>query len=1179
MAEVTFTLDPKFTQGLGFSEPFSFQIQDKVKRPDGSIADIKNSAFPRTPEENAMLLREIFKQGQRMQQNTGVFPDQAMDFLAKHSAGSQGGNFKAEVENVLQTTQRMQDDPIGMNLALKKYQAQQEDYKTPFMKRQEQFFEGAPTGLKTITAGAALVPNLAYSVAIEPWVAGDPDSNLPQSADDIIEDAIIFAKRRLPSDIQTQGRLGAIVAADIGLLLALRKAKIPESQIPTHKNFLMSKVMSGLNKVKTGAGVSATVGGVSGAASLGFDLTYNWFNRMYRDAYPIKYRVDEEGKPILDENGEKIPEQPPITEDMLAALNQAKFEALFSGGAAAGIQAGGFLWRNFLSKSTGISSKDLTQKELAKLANQYNIPLSIAAATDRQLVKDYFNIIGVFPFLGGPGRTSQDAAKQALYREMEDVFTTLSPFRTVTETVQNLSEDAYKSFKQNFENFDGMKAVLYGAYDDIADEITEPFIPTKRIREYFGNIAVRDPANIPASNTNYNLRYFNNLTELLQDVSGGSVGENKVKLLTQLANMPEYLTANEFRQFQVDINDAIKRLNPNTGGVTQSANDSISKMLTTGSKLIRQDMDDMNNWKQMSGDNQIKAEVAKQRLNYANNFFFANKDDFASYFKGIEGTTRVGKLMETRVNQRFFQPGSPAAPGEFQIDQLFDFIMDSGVIQTSLRAQDQLYRQMGPEAFSALSRGWLDKQLGKNIKVYKVPTRQTIGAAVDEAGDPKVVTELRPVKGTGVSANIPIINVEGLRQTLGLTKNVPSIGGIEARSTAQAMQHMFELMGPEGKNAYKKLDDLLTLAEKVQSFDISDVSRFVQRRGVLGGARAAAGAFTAGMGVANPLSALGTILIGRGITQFLTSPKAYQNIMKGMDDSLSPAVRRNALLEVVRIVDGEIGFDAGEGDVKPSPISVEAGKTLLVREAPGSEGSRKKAKKQILGIEDFYGKKLDALSTEEIMDYFIQKPNAVTSYSTFIELGEENGQVVPVRTTKGETSNPFDNQMVMLAGMNPAEKFAKDVLGDEQGAQVAKFAKDKTATEGVIPTQEAVGTGTVDVPIGNLGFVDQRKFPGGTIPVKQKLGPNPFLTGLSRFYNTNIKPGLNNPMSTGNILGGIINTPGQVNKFFRGVDQRFGLGPNNRLTKEQQIAMAEGNLNRAIAARRFNKGGIASTKK
>ena len=388
---------------------------------------------------------------------------------------------------------------------------------------------------------------------------------------------------------------------------------------------------------------------------------------------------------------------------------------------------------------------------------------------------------------------------------------------------------------------------------------------------------------------------------------------------------------------------------------------------------------------------------------------------------------------------------------------------------------------------------------------------------------------------------------------------------------------MFGLLGPEGKNAYKKLDDLLTLAERVQSFDVSDVSRFVQRRGVLGGARAAAGAFTAGMGVSNPLGALGTILVGRGITQYLTSPKAYQNIMKGLDDSLSPAVRRNALLEVVRIIDGEIGFDASEGEVRPSPITVEAGKTLLIREEPGSEKARKKAKKQVLGIEEFYGKKLDALSIPEVIDYFVQKPSSTSQYATTVELGVDpsSGEVVPIRTTTGDSSNPFDNQMVKLASMNPAEKFAKDILGDEQGAQVAQFAKDKAATEGVIPTQEAVGTGTINMPVSGQ---TKRAFPQGR-EVKQNLGPNPFLTGLSRFYQTNVAPALNNPMSSGNILKGIINTPGQVNQFFRGVDQSFGLGPNNRLTKEQQIAMAEGNLNRAIAARRFNKGGIASTKK
>ena len=164
--------------------------------------------------------------------------------------------------------------------------------------------------------------------------------------------------------------------------------------------------------------------------------------------------------------------------------------------------------------------------------------------------------------------------------------------------------------------------------------------------------------------------------------------------------------------------------------------------------------------------------------------------------------------------------------------------------------------------------------------------------------------------------------------------------------------------------------------------------------------------------------------------------------------------------------------------------------------------------------------------------------------------------------------------MIMLASMNPAEKFAKDILGDEQGAQVAQFAKDQAATQGVVPTQEAVGAGTFNVPVSGQ---TKRAFPQGR-EVKQNLGPNPFLTGLSRFYQTNVAPALNTPMSSGNILQGIINTPGQVNQFFRGVDQRLGLGPNNRLTKEQQIALADGNLNRAIAARRLNKGGIINVK-
>jgi hypothetical protein len=71
---------------------------------------------------------------------------------------------------------------------------------------------------------------------------------------------------------------------------------------------------------------------------------------------------------------------------------------------------------------------------------------------------------------------------------------------------------------------------------------------------------------------------------------------------------------------------------------------------------------------------------------------------------------------------------------------------------------------------------------------------------------------------------------------------------------------------------------------------------------------------------------------------------------------------------------------------------------------------------------------------------------------------------------------------------------------------------------------------------------------------------------------------MNTPMSSGNVIGGLVNLPGQVNRFFTGVDQRFGLGPQNRLNQNQRIAMADGNINQALAARRFNKSGIATMK-
>lgn len=1188
MAEVKFRLNEEFTQGLGFKEPFDFMIEDVITGPDGRKYNIKNSDFPRNEAEKQMVMSEIFKRGNKIQQNTGAFPTGAMEFLSTHAGGGPSAKAEAEIRKVMETTERMYEDPIGTKSALLKFEGQQTPYKTTMV-------EDPLKNLATLPINTA--------IAVQNWIAGDEEGGLPQNVDNIIQDAITFAKRRLPTDPQQTGRMGTIIAADIGLMLALRKAGVSNVWHPAYQNFLGKKVIDGLNKVQ-GSGVvgtSATVGAVSGAASAGYDMTYSWLNRMYRDANPVAFETKENGEFKLDKQGNKIPKQPSVTEDVLAALQTAQYEALFSGGAAASIGMGGKLWKNFVSKGTGVNPNEKSAQQIGELAQQYNVPMSIIAATPSEAVKGYARIIGIFPFVGGPLRQSQDASKMAINRELEKTFLELAPYQKTLDTVQGLSEDAYKAFKKNFENFSGAKAIYYEAYDDIAEQITEPFIPTSRLKDYITSITGQKRTGVPlqGSVSLDDGRYVSSVKEAFDGFAVDDAG-TAMAAIKVLGQLPDYLTASDFRELQFMINSKINKLNTATGGVTQGSQDAVSKMLASASKNLRSDLDDTMNWKAMSGKNQILAEVGKERLQSANNFFFANKDDFASIFEGA-GATRVGKEIETKVDSRFFQPGAPKAPGEIQIDEMFDFIMDSDVIQTSLKAQEEMVRQFGPATFKKLSRGWLDKQISKYTTVYNVPTIQqrNVNMVEQAVGDVTTKKRMTGVPGAmfeaqpGVSAGIPIIDVEGLRAALGLTKNIPNMGGMEARSTSLAMENMFKLMGPEGKEAYKKIDDLLTLAERTQSFDVADVSSFVQRRGVLGGAKAAAGAFTFGMGIANPISALGTVLLARGMSKYLTSPKAYKNLMTGLDDSVSPALRRNAIFEVVRLIDDEVGFDSTKGQVSTSPIMVGGTEDrYIVRDAPEGEGARRDAKKKILGVEEYYGKKLDALTVPEVLDYFVHNTNLLQNkaHASTVKLGidPKTGQVVTESKGGGQGGSQFDQQQQMLKNIDPTKKLATNVFGSD-GNLVSDYAKTQVAKDNLASMQGAFQGQTGIVNTQNI--VPRAGRNASTREIYTPTNkPNPFLSGMGKAFN----------FMTGNTPNQIANTkamqesaiypymPTNLAKqgFNKGKNIIGGLFNNqanaNQLNDAQRQALAAGNLDAAIAARgtrRFKDGGIANIKR
>lgn len=134
-----------------------------------------------------------------------------MEFLSTHAGGGPSAKAEAEIRKVMETTERMYEDPIGTKSALLKFEGQQTPYKTTMV-------EDPLKNLATLPINTA--------IAVQNWIAGDEEGGLPQNVDNIVQDAITFAKRRLPTDPQQSGRMGTIIAADIGLMLALRKAGV-----------------------------------------------------------------------------------------------------------------------------------------------------------------------------------------------------------------------------------------------------------------------------------------------------------------------------------------------------------------------------------------------------------------------------------------------------------------------------------------------------------------------------------------------------------------------------------------------------------------------------------------------------------------------------------------------------------------------------------------------------------------------------------------------------------------------------------------------------------------------------------------------------------------------------------------------------------------------------------------
>ena len=100
----------------------------------------------------------------------------------------------------------------------------------------------------------------------------------------------------------------------------------------------------------------------------------------------------------------------------------------------------------------------------------------------------------------------------------------------------------------------------------------------------------------------------------------------------------------------------------------------------------------------------------------------------------------------------------------------------------------------------------------------------------------------------------------------------------------------------------KDLKNFFRLVEAAASFKVPDPSTFLQRRVTLGGMgslMAVEGAFRGSSGIPGIITKLAALRLG---AKYLSNPKNLKNMTRGLDMSLSPEVRRNAYVRILKDV-------------------------------------------------------------------------------------------------------------------------------------------------------------------------------------------------------------------------------------------------------------------------------------
>ena len=350
---------------------------------------------------------------------------------------------------------------------------------------------------------------------------------------------------------------------------------------------------------------------------------------------------------------------------------------------------------------------------------------------------------------------------------------------------------------------------------DIGDKIGEAFIPTSKIKEQAQILQELLGKNVQMENGR---RVISNPIKSQDGYTMSSVVENFKKFTGDAGDFEDalinlqylkndFMTAREFTELQTQLNKLKKvaAANPNLGETLGGVDNFTNAMIES--------LNDFKGFKVL--DDPAKAGLTDQfgaGMQLANDFFFQNKDTLRG---------RTSQIMKM-ADKNAVKVTDDVDPGFYTNDMLTRILLNDESMMAPL-AIKEMKEALGDDAVRAMGRSFFDDKL-RNATSY---ISGDVKVFNDEVGLGKKIGSLfsgkEIAKGTKtVQYNIPVLQIDQLKETFGITN-------------FNKRKSMIEIMG-EGQ--FKKLEDVINLAEQIQQTSFGNVSEFVKRRGFLGGINA-----------------------------------------------------------------------------------------------------------------------------------------------------------------------------------------------------------------------------------------------------------------------------------------------------------------------------------------------------